>query len=287
MFRTPRDVSGAASAPSEICLVVDTGYSHSTVTPVFRGQPLQAGIRRLDIGGKFLTNYLARLISMRHFDVRNDYYIVNEMKEAACYTSLDFKGDIDKTWKGTKGERRPDYLSGGGIVKDYVLPDFHTKPKGILRDYDPAAHKKNLAARGPHEEDALTLRTERFSIPELLFNPSDCGLKEPGLPDLIHQSIQSLPIGLWPGLLSNIVVVGGNAMYDGFIQRLQKEVVQRVPDDCVVRVARPADPVSCTWSGAAHFANHADVEKAVVTKAEYDENGPAWLAKKFASPWDL
>lgn len=289
LFRTPKDMATAATSPAEILMVIDSGYSHTTITPVFRGQPLNAGVRRLDIGGKFLTNYLARLISMRHFDVRNDYYIVNEMKEAACYVSLDFKDDLEKTWKGTRGEKRsPDHMNGGGIVKDYVLPDFHKNPRGILRDYDPTLHTKSRKlAAGPNEEDILTLRNERFAVPELLFNPSDCGMRQPGIPDLIQQSLQDLPIGLWPGLLANIVVVGGNAMYEGFIQRLQKEVVQRVPDDCVVRVARPSDPISSTWTGAMHFAGHKDIDKAVVTKAEYEEHGAGWVAKKFATAWDV
>lgn len=281
LFRTPKDAPTVANAPAEIMMVIDSGYSHTTITPVFRGRPLHPGVRRLDVGGKLLTNYMTRLISMRHFDVRNDQYIVNEMKEKACYVSLSFKDDLEKTWKGTRGGHRPEYQFGGGIVKDYVLPDFHGKSQGVLRDYDPSLHTRSKKLAGPGEEDILTLRNERFIVPELIFSPSDAGIKQPSLPDLIQQSLHSLPIGLWPGLLANILVVGGNALFDGFIQRLQKEVVQRVPDDCVVRVARPSDPVTSTWLGAANFATHADVDKLVVTKEEYDENGAAWLARKF------
>lgn len=255
------------------------------MTPVLRGQPLNSAVRRLDVGGKLLTNYLARLISLRHFDVRNETYIVNEMKEAACYVSADFKGDVEKCWKGTKGERRESYLTGAGIVKDYVLPDFHSRANGTLRDYDPARHskaKKLAAAANQADEDILTLRNERFAVPELIFNPADMGMRQPGLAGLIYQSLQDLPIGLWPGLLANIVVVGGNSLFDGFIQRLQKEVVQLVPDDCVVRVARPADPITSTWSGAANLASHPHIETLVVTKQEYEELGSALVAKKFA-----
>ncbi|KND90809.1 Actin-like protein 6 [Tolypocladium ophioglossoides CBS 100239] len=285
LFRTPMDAPTAAATPAEVFLLVDSGYSHTTVTPVLRGQPLHSAIRRFDVGGKLLTNYLARLISLRHFDVRNDTYIVNEMKEAACYVSADFKADIDTSWKGTKGERREGYLTGGGIVKDYVLPDFHARAKGELRDYDPARHSKarKMAAVGQADEEILTLRNERFTVPELVFSPSDMGMRQPGLADLIHQSLQQLPIGLWPGLLANIVVVGGNALFDGFIQRLQKEVVQRVPDDCVVRVARPADPILSTWSGAANMANHANIDRVAVTKQEYEEIGAVLVARKFAT----
>lgn len=280
--------------PAEVVLVVDSGYSHTTVTPVLQGRPLQSAIRRLDIGGKLLTNYLTRLISLRHFDMRNDTYIVNEMKEAACYVSTDFKGDLEKTWKGTRGERREAYLSGGGIAKDYILPDSHSRFRGVVRDYDPLsassfsssskAAARKLGTPAASDEDVLTLRNERFVVPEILFNPSDIGMRgQPGLADLVMQSLGALPAGLWPAMLANILVVGGNARFDNFIQRLQAEVMERVPDDCVVRVALPANPVTSTWLGAAGFARHEHVARLAVTKQEYEEYGATWVARKFAA----
>lgn len=285
IFRTPeRDQNALEKLPAEIILLIDSGYSFTTITPIFQGRPLQSAIRRLDVGGKLLTNYLTRLLSLRHYDMRNDTYIVNEIKEKTCYVSLDFKGDLEKTWKGTRGERREPYLTGAGIAKDYVLPDFHARANGIVRDFDPTttAKQRKLAAAASNE-DILTLRNERFIIPEIFFNPTDIGMQTPGIADLVKQSLDCLPVGMWPGLLANIVVVGGNALYDGFIQRLQKEIVQRVPDECVVRVARPADPISSTWHGAANFAKHEHVERLVVTKKEYEEHGAAWVARKFSA----
>lgn len=289
LFRTPKHVPTVANAPAEVVMVIDSGYSFTTVTPLLRGQPLHSAVRRLDVGGKLLTNYLARLLSLRHFDMRNETLIVNEMKEKACYVTPDFKSHLEKTWKGTRGEKREAYLTGAGIVKDYILPDFHTRTQGTMLDYDHSRHAKarKLAAAGQVDEDALPLRNERFAVPELIFNPSDMGMRQPGLPDLIHQSLQGLPVGLWPGLLANIVVVGGNTLFEGFIQRLQREVVQRVPDDCVVRVARPADPITSTWYGAANLANHVDIEKLAVTKKEYEELGSILVAKKLAAGLNL
>ncbi|KAF4122222.1 actin-related protein 6 [Geosmithia morbida] len=284
IFRTPLDYPGVTNTPAEVMLVVDSGYSHTTVTPLLGGRPLHSAVRRLDVGGKLLTNYLARLLSLRHFDMRNETYIVNEMKEVACFVSSDFKADMEKCWKGTRGEKRPDFLTGGGIAKEYILPDFDTRSKGLLCDYDPARHSKaRRMTSGTHvDEDALTLRSERFAIPELLFNPSDMGMRQPGLPALIRQSLESLPTGLWPGLLANIVVVGGNTLFDGFIQRLQQEIVQQFPDDCVVRVARCSDPITSTWHGAANLARHRDIETLSVTKQEYDEHGQSRIARKFS-----
>ncbi|GJD01460.1 actin-like protein arp-6 [Colletotrichum higginsianum] len=187
---------------------------------------------------------------------------------------------------GTRGEKREQYVTGAGVAKDYVLPDFHTRTKGIVRDYDPAMHTKarKMAARAAdNDEDILTLRNERFSVPELLFQPSDIGLRQPGLADVIMQSLSELPIGLWPGLLANIVVVGGNALFPGFIQRLEKELVKRVPDACIVRVAHPVNPITSTWEGGANLAKHPDIHKFSVTKQEYEEYGAAWVARKFGS----
>ncbi|ROT42868.1 Actin/actin-like protein [Sodiomyces alkalinus F11] len=303
LLQTPRDpdTDTTPKVPAEIVLVIDSGYSQTTVMPLLHGRPLHSAVRRLEVGGKLMTNYLTRLLSLRHYDMRNDVYIVNEIKEKACYVSLDFASDLEQTWKGTRGEQREAYRTGGGIAKDYVLPDFHTRSQGIVRDYDPAAHKKSrklgphsaaahpvysaaaAAAAEAHHEDLLTLRNERFTVPELLFNPFDIGLRQPGLADLVMQSLDELPIGLWPGLLANIVVVGGNASFQGFIERLEKELVKRVPDDCIVRVARPADPVTSTWLGGAKLARHPDLDRQCVTKQEYDEYGAHWVAHKFAS----
>ncbi|KAJ1324731.1 actin-related protein 6 [Microdochium nivale] len=283
---TPAADSTTTICPAEIMLLIDSGYSHTTITPLFKGRPLHQGVRRLDVGGKFLTNYLTRMLSLRHYDMRNDTHIVNEIKESACYVSLDFKSDLDKTWKGTHGERRESYLTGAGLAKDYVLPDFHTRAKGVVREYDPTqnARSRKLAAQlGETSEDVLTLRNERFTVPEILFNPSDVGLQQPGIADVVWQSLQALPIGLWPGLLANVIVVGGNALFSGFVERLQDEIVQRVPDECVVRVAPAQNPLTSTWHGAAQLAQHEHIKNLAVTKQEYEEHGGAWVARKFAT----
>ncbi|KAK2054198.1 Actin/actin-like protein [Colletotrichum caudatum] len=286
ILQTPRDPSTIPDLPAEVVLLIDSGYSNTIVMPLLKGRPLHSAVRRLDVGGKLMTNYLTRLLSLRYYDMRNDTYIVNEIKEQASYVSMDFNGDLEKTWKGTRGEKREPYVTGAGIAKDYVLPDFHTRTKGVVRDYDPAMHtkaKKMAARTSDNDEDILTLRNERFSVPELLFQPSDIGLRQPGLADVIMQSLSELPIGLWPGLLANIVVVGGNALFPGFIQRLEKELVKRVPDACIVRVAHPVNPITSTWEGGANLAKYPDIHKFSATKQEYEEYGASWVARKFDS----
>jgi actin-related protein 6 len=288
MFKAPARPRAEPLLPAEIILLIDSGYSHTTVTPLIQGRPLQSAIRRLDIGGKLLTNHLTRLLSLRQYDMRNDTYLVNEIKEACCYVSKDFSGDMERTWKGPKGDRREGFANAGGIANDYVLPDYHARSKGYVRDHDPeqAGKLKKLQTGKSAEtaEDVLTLRNERFTVPELLFNPTDIGMRQSGIAQLVMESLSGLPLGLWPGFLANIIVVGGNANIEGFIWRLQVEIRALAPAECIVRVARPADPVVATWNGGAELAKDTDrLAKMSVTKQDYDEHGSAWVARKFAA----
>lgn len=217
------DSAGAELGPVECLLVIDSGYSHTTVTPVYKGQPLQRGIRRLDLGGKHLTNYIKEMVSMRQYNMVDETHIMNDVKEAVCYVSGDFQRDMEQAWRAKKarGQTQP----AEGIVVDYVLPDPTSGKKGFVRSHDPliSGKKRKSLLSGSGDlvtEDFLVLGSERFTVPEILFNPADIGMRQAGIPEIVLQSLSVLPTGLHPSFLANILVVGGNALIPGFIERL-------------------------------------------------------------------
>lgn len=223
LFGDPVPPTTDSIHPIQCLLVVDSGYSHTTITPVYKGKPLQRAIRRLDIGGKHLTNYIKEMVSIRQYNMVDETYIMNEVKEAVCYVSNDFARDMERTWKGNKKRGQPD--PGEGIVVDYVLPDPNANKKGFMRPHDPflnAKKRKSLLSGAGAEalEDVLVLGNERFTVPEILFSPSDIGMKQAGIPDIILQSLSALPTGLHPAFLANVLVVGGNSLIPGFMERL-------------------------------------------------------------------
>lgn len=185
-----------------------------------------------------MTNYLKELVSIRHYNMLDETYLMNQVKEAVCFVSTDFSRDLERTWKGGIGDRRRVGADGESIVMDYVLPDYNTQKQGYTRPHDQslvAKLKKTGAAMGSMGpvEDFMTLGNERFTVPELLFNPGDVGMKQSGLPETVMQSLSGLPPGLWPAMLANVVLVGGNAKIDGFVERLY--VTNRsLPLPCVV-----------------------------------------------------
>lgn len=53
-----------------------------------------------------------------------------------------------------------------------------------------------LSGKYKSGEQILRLTNERFAVPEILFNPSDIGIQEMGIPEAIVYSIQNLPEGM-------------------------------------------------------------------------------------------
>ena len=50
---------------------------------------------RTDVGGKLLTNHLKELVSFRQWNMMEETYIVNDVKEKCCYVSTQFSADLE------------------------------------------------------------------------------------------------------------------------------------------------------------------------------------------------
>jgi actin-related protein len=88
---------------------VDIGFSSTTVVPVIAGQAMLQQMRRLDVGGKLLTNYLKELVSHRHWNMMDETYVVNQAKHQLCYVSLDYEAELRAealSFRGPEARRR-------------------------------------------------------------------------------------------------------------------------------------------------------------------------------------
>jgi actin-related protein 6 len=215
----------------------------------------------------------------------DETYLLNEIKEAVAFvapSTQQFSKDLDRTWKGRLGDQR---TLDPSIVVDYVLPDYEQSIHGYARPHDPVKSRQRRGLQplqGPRE-DLLPLGNERFAVPELLFSPTDIGIQEAGLPEAIMQSLGTLPDALKMGMLANVVVVGGNSLIPGFMDRLEYELRALVPPEYLLNLERAEDPIKHTWLGAARVASQPDLLKQVlVSRAEYNEWGSTILGRKFA-----
>lgn len=255
--------------PSELCcLVVDSGFSFTHIAPYCRSRKLKEGIRRVNVGGKLLTNHLKEIISYRQLHVMDETHVINQVKEDVCYVSQQFYRDMEIAQM--KGEENT-------VMRDYVLPDFSSIKKGFCKP------REEMVFSGKYKtgEQILRLANERFAVPEMLFHPSDIGIQEMGIPEAIVHSIQSLPEEMQPHFYQNIVLTGGNTLFPGLRERLEAELRSLVPAHLPVSVLLPVNPVCYSWEGGKLLAHNPDYDEMVVTREDYEENGHCICEDKF------
>ncbi|KAG6854285.1 hypothetical protein C0991_008533 [Blastosporella zonata] len=249
--------------PAECVVVIDSGFSYTHVVPILNGNIIWSAVKRLDVGGKLLTNQLKELVSFRQWNMMDETYIMNDVKESCCYVSQNFKSDLETC--RFNPQINP-------IVQQYVLPDLTSNRKGHIRKSD------DLVAEA---DQILVMNNERFSVPELLFRPDDVGLEQAGLPATIALSISLLPSDLQGLFWANIGLVGGCTKFPGFRSRLMSELLSFAPIDCEVVIYECNEPITEAYRAAVTFAGMPGFTKQVVTRAEYAESGSNASRRKF------
>lgn len=74
--------------------MVDCGFSFTHAAPVFQNFTVNYAVKRIDLGGKALTNYLKELVSYRAINVMDETFIIDDVKEKLCFVSLDVARDL-------------------------------------------------------------------------------------------------------------------------------------------------------------------------------------------------
>ncbi|QRW16812.1 actin [Rhizoctonia solani] len=169
-------------------VVVDSGDGVTHIVPVYDGFALPHLTRRLDIAGRDVTRYLIKLLLMRGyaFNRTADFDTVREIKEKFCYVSYDLEMDQRLSEETTV------------LVESYTLPDGRT----------------------------IKIGAERFEAPECMFQPHLVDVEQPGVAEMLFQTIQSAAVDTRAELYKHIVLSGGSSMYPGLPSRLEKEMKQ-------------------------------------------------------------
>ncbi|KZT09178.1 actin-related protein Arp6 [Laetiporus sulphureus 93-53] len=258
------DLFARPGLPTPECmLVIDSGFSFTHVIPIINGSVVWAAVERIDVGGKLLTNQLKELTSFRQWNMMDETYIMNDIKEACCYISTDFKRDLEIC---RADPRR------NAIVQEYILPDFSTGRRGRIRQPGEAIDDS---------AQVMYMNNERFTIPEIIFRPGDIGLEQSGIASSVAHCIAHLPEDVRGMLWAHIGIVGGNAKFSGLRERLQAELRSLAPVDCDVNIYISDEPILEAYRSAIAFAKSPEFSANVVTRAEYLEMGSNACRRKF------
>lgn len=223
------------AAPTGTGVVVDCGFSSTTVTPYVAYRPMRCSIGRTLVGGKLLTNCLKEALSFSQVNLLEDPWIVNCIKEACCRVAE--RGGAKVLLEQTKACRKRPRDSG-----DDALSPVNNAPSGTIvyaLPTVPAAMPSGCVApphqlRGPFR-DAQTVKVahEGFIVPEVLFSPNDIGLDNSlGVSELYHRVVGSEQTLLGQlsllsgGIRRNTVVCGGTTNLPGFLERMAKDMCE-------------------------------------------------------------
>lgn len=288
-------------ARTQCSLVVDCGFSFTHAAPVYQNFTINYGVKRIDLGGKALTNYFKELVSYRAINMMDETYIMDDVKEKLCFVSLDVARDLEVA-------RKPG--NENLIRSTYVLPDGIKHKRGFVKDPEGARRYLSLQEKGALPTDSqensrehdisqiveivedkkddasirneeLKLTNERFLVPEMLFHPADLGMNQAGLAECIVRAINSCHPHLHPVLFSSIILTGGSSLFPHMKARLEQELRPLVCDDYKVKIVTQEEPMLGAWRGGSLLAASPEFESLCVTKADYEEIGSARCRRRF------
>ncbi|ESS66095.1 putative actin-related protein 2 [Trypanosoma cruzi] len=167
-------------------VAVESGEGISHCTPIFEGYALPKANRRVDLGGRNITEFLIRLMQRRgySFNQSSDYETVRRMKERFCYAAVDSKLEKQLALETTV------------LEQTFLLPDG----------------------------SSCSIGQERFEATEALFQPHLIDVECDGLSTQLWNCIQAAEIDVRAQLYSHVVLSGGSTMFPGLPSRIEKDM---------------------------------------------------------------
>jgi len=143
----------------------------------------------------------------------------------------------------------------------------------------------------------ITIGSERFRCPEILFQPSFIDLEQDGIHKLTYQSIMKCDVDIRSDLYGNVVMSGGTTMLKGIDDRMSKDTQSLVmfkgiddrvskdteslaPDSMTMEIVTPPKRDYSVWIGGSILSSLSTFEEMWISKNEYDEAGPAIVHRK-------
>lgn len=253
LYFTPPSILSLYASGRTTGIVLDVGDTVSHAIPVYEGLALQHSVVRSDIAGRDVTRQLQlqlRKSAGLSLTTTAEVDFVRSMKEEVCFLSP--TGGVGGGAAGMGDPTSEAAAAADTLLKDsktqYQLPDGHV----------------------------VSLSSERYMAPSVLFDPSSTiGSEEPGVADVLVDSVMKSDLELRQKLFSQIVLAGGTTLLPGFGDRLLYEVRTKCPTNTRIRISAPQDRLYSAYVGGSILASLATFKSMWVSRQEYEENGPS------------
>lgn len=142
-----------------------------------------------------------------------------------------------------------------------------------LRQHDPEFISLTQQELSPKEANQLHIGVERMCGIETLFQPSMLGSVQAGISETLNFVLNSYPPHIAQCLANNIFVTGSPCQLPGFVERLEKDLLENRPFQSAFSVSLAENPELDAWSGARQFALAENFNDVAISLNDYQEKG--------------
>ena len=244
-------------------VVLESGGGITQSVPIYEGRAIKDAVSRLELGGEDLSDLLHQILNekgkvTRYFE---EMYYGAETRSGRCILESNGK-------KVNTNERQ---MSAEIKKICYVALDFEEE----LKQFDSKDYELP-------DGNMITIESERFRCPEVLFHPESIGMDVGGIHEMIFNSIGMCNLELRPDLFNNVVLSGGNTMFEGIGERLQKELCSLAPVSMNIKVTAPPERHCLSWiGGSIMMASSASQQQNFISKQEYEDIGASIVHRNY------
>ena len=244
MYFTPPSILSLYASGRTTGVVLDVGEGVTHAAPVYEGFALPHSVSRSDVAGRDVTRQLQL-----------------QLRQSGICLTTTAEADLAK-----KIKEEVCYLTATPLYDEAAINDARSQAKSQYRLPD---------------GQAVSLSSERFEAPNVLFDPSLFGSEEMSVADVLVQSILKSDVDLRSKLFSQIVLAGGTTLMPGFGERLLYEVRARSSSPHIpIRISAPPERLDSCFVGGSILASLATFKTMWVSRADYDEHGSNILHRR-------
>lgn len=239
-------------------LVLDCGDTVCRCVPIYEGFVLLHAVSELQIGGREITTHVQNALVERYKDLKpiimgkRAFGIAEGIKEEACYVAQNYRCELSRPPEPSQVFAWPSLQRRFG-ANGFSSTDF---------------------------QDYLFVHNERFTGPEILFEPGLGGHEGDGVHRLVQKSLRKSDSDVRDFLQQNVLLAGGSSLFPGFPERLTSELHELMPGTSwCLEVIALAHRKHGAFMGAAQTGL---VEHQIwISYEEYLEKGPTLAASRF------
>jgi actin-like protein 6A len=223
-----------------------------------------------DIAGNYVTSELLKVIEAKNVPITPHYRFNKNKVEDQFFTDyLMDTGKDDPTYENywrreiVRDAKESALAVGEDAGKREPMSNIYELPDGKTVD----------------------LADEKYAILDKLFQPSKESTGFNGYQQMIVDSINRSDLDIRKELYSNILLCGGNTLFTGFPERLQKQLFTSSSQNVKIKVITLptlSERKFSSWIGGSILSSLGTFHQLWLSKQEYEEHGAMIIERKCA-----